>query len=354
MDEIGFKVTRLVDLDLVSDANSALAKCLESGIDVFITCPQTVSVWAIPNDFTQSVDDYKIIKERGFPNPLFDIHASQNTKKLPLSPSLVVEDALLLQLRAADIKRLLMFNNTEVIEFQKAYAFDIKGGFKLIDSITSKQYLHEKFMPEVYRSSRRTPLDFSFVSDSDDFQFVLCDKSKLTIDKFNDPLNHQKPINIGLKDCFVCLDSAKPLTEYRIHQVPENSPYFVPEDCRSSSKLNKLAILGHRFYKDKTLELPENMSKHIECELSVGKKEAETAAFFISPDPKGEMSDKFKCKPQFKHLIEVYKEFYNDGKLRKEKNNKGVNQRIINSFDSLYGYSDEKCRYAVKLITPDN
>ena len=206
-------------------------------------------------------------------------------------------------------------------------------------------------MPEVYRSSRKTSLDFPFNSDSSNFQFILCDKGKVTIEQFDDPLNHQKPIIIEPKDCFICSDSANIITEYRIQDIPHDSPYFVPEDCRCSSKLNKLAVMGHRLYKDKSIALPSNIAKHIERELSVGKKEAEAAGFFISPSPTGSVKDEYKHKVQFEYLVDVYKKAYIYKELD-EKRLSSESQLPVDCF-GYYGYSKEKCAYAVKLIAPD-
>jgi hypothetical protein len=360
VDDVGFDVTRLVDLDLTSGIKGALIKCLDAGIDVFIRRPQTVNVWALPKDFHKSTGLYEKLKESNFREPLFNIlnfekshRIKSESPSLSLSPSIIAGDVLLLQLSIADIKELIALKNLNVIAFQNIYRLNTKGCFRLIDTVVAEQYFPESFMPENYYSFNTKRINVNFDCDSNDFSFISCDKNKVSIDEFNDPLNQRTPIDIELKDCFVSSEVAGMLTECRVQDIPQNTTYAVPEDCRHSSKLNELAVLGHRFYKDKTLQPPKNMAKYIEDKLSIGKKEASAAAFFINPEPNGDMNDEYKGVAQFKHLIEVYKEFYVGGALREEKITKGINQRIKNTFDSSYGYENEKCRYAVKLIAPD-
>jgi hypothetical protein len=361
VEDVGFDVTRLVDLDLTSGIKGALVRCLAAGIDVFIRQPKTVNIWALPSDFQQSTDMYEKLKEVNYREPLFNISTFEKKHRLKgespslsLSPSIIAGDVLLLQLSIADIKELIALKNLNVVAFQNIYRLNTKGCFKLIDTVVAEQYFPESFMPENYYSFNTKRINVKFDCDSNDFSFISCDKNKVSINEFNDPLSHKTPIDIELKDCFVSSELVGELTECRVQDIPQNTTYAVPDDCRHSSKLNELAILGHRFYKDKTLPLPKNMAKYIEDKLSIGKKEASAAAFFINPEPNGDMNDEHKGVAQFKHLIEVYKEFYADGVLREEKITKGINQRIKNTFDSSYGYENEKCRYAVKLITPDN
>lgn len=360
MEDVGFDVTRLVDLDLTSGINGALVKCLDAGIDVFIRRPQTVNVWALPKDFHKSTGLYEKLKESNFREPLFNIlnfekshRIKSESPSLSLSPSIITDDVLLLQLSVADIKELIALKKLDVMEFQNIYNLKAKGGFKLINTLTSEQYFPESFMPENYYSFNTKRINFRLNCDSNNFSFISCDKNKVSIEEFNDPLSHRVVVDVELKDCFVSSDAVGELTVCRVQDIPQNTTYAVPDDCRHSSKLNELAVLGHRFYKDKTLQPPKNMTKYIEDKLSIGKKEASAAAFFINPEPNGDMNDEHKGVAQFKHLIEVYKLFYVDGVLREEKITKGINQRIKNTFDSSYGYENEKCRYAVKLITPD-
>lgn len=156
------------------------------------------------------------------------------------------------------------------------------------------------------------------------------------------------------KSILTITDSTGPTdsAELTVDDIPTESPYHLPNDCRYVTKLNFLAVLGYSLYENKNLTIPDNLTSYIKTSLSVVNKEAEAAAFFISPNPKGKMKDEYRNQTQFKELVKVHKEFYCNGKRRcKGQNN--AESHIPNSFIK-YGYSNEKCRYAVKLITPEN
>lgn len=141
--------------------------------------------------------------------------------------------------------------------------------------------------------------------------------------------------------------------EITVDDIPTTSCYYLPKKCRYSSKLNLLAVLGYRLYENESLAIPSNLTTYIEKMLSVNEKEAETAAFFINPNPAGKMAVNFKGKTQFDHLCKIYEQFYSLGKLKSNINKKQVKQLINNKFDAEYGYSAEKCRYAVRFVVPD-
>lgn len=136
-----------------------------------------------------------------------------------------------------------------------------------------------------------------------------------------------------------------------IDDIPVNSAYYLPPNCRYSAKLKYLAVLGFCLYDKESLPTPKNLTVYIQNDLSISKKEAEAAAFFINPNPNGKMKEEYRYKPQFGKLVKVHEEFYLKGKLKNKNKDAAVNY-IPNSFGS-YGYSDEKSRYAAKLITPD-
>jgi hypothetical protein len=137
-----------------------------------------------------------------------------------------------------------------------------------------------------------------------------------------------------------------------IDDIPADSAYYLPPNCHYSTKLKYLAVLGFSLYENESLPKPKNLTVHIQSGLSISKKEAETAAFFINPDPNGKMKEEHKHQSQFRELVKAHEKFYLKGRL-KNKNKDTADNHIPNSFDS-YGYSAEKCRYAEKLITPDN
>jgi hypothetical protein len=143
--------------------------------------------------------------------------------------------------------------------------------------------------------------------------------------------------------------------EFTVDDIPKESDYFLPKRCRYSSKLNLLAVLGYSFYESKSLTIPSNLTSYFQNKLSNQNiKEAQTAVFFINPKPAGKMRDDLRGEVQFKSLIAVYEKFYIDGKLKSNVQKTQVAQKIKRKLNDDYGYSREKCRYAVRFITPDN
>jgi hypothetical protein len=350
------KVVKLIDLDLVGTSRDALIKCLEDKSPVFIRCTEFINIWAIPKSFHLSLEVYKKLKQSNYREPFFSISNLENNL-IHLSPLLMDSEILLLELKVSDIKQLIAYEELEVVEFQSVFSLTPAGGFSLVDNISTEQYFPENFMPEDFFAFNRVRPRFKFSCSSDDFNFLSCDKNKLKINEFNDPLNHKVAISIKLADCFVSENSKGKLTELQVQDIPVESVYYIPEHCRYSPKLNWLAVLGYRVYEDKSLPAPINMAKYIEKELSIQLKEANAAAFFINPEPKGDLIEellKAEGAVQFKTLIDVSEQFYVNGKLREEKKVKAINQIIQRAFDSNYEFSAENCRSAAKLIAPQS
>ncbi len=98
------------------------------------------------------------------------------------------------------------------------------------------------------------------------------------------------------------------------------------------------------------------MTNYLMAELSIKKKEAESFAFFISPTPAGKMKEQFKGKIQFEHLIKALNDFdtdkeVKDPKVKIIKNDSNKKQYMEQHFHSKFGYADEKCKEAVRLVT---
>lgn len=186
-----------------------------------------------------------------------------------------------------------------------------------------------------------------------------CHIKELTITQHDIEISsNYKEVFEQLKSTLTIPDLTEPTVsaELTVEDIPMTSTYYLPNDCRYSSKLNFLSVLGYSLYEHKSLDTPDNLTNYIKDKRSIVHKEAEAAAFFISPNPKGKMNTGYKSKIQFKHLVQMYKEYYIDGKLKPKgvEKEKAIKQRMKNSFNKNYGYIDEKCRYAVKLIAPDN
>lgn len=354
MGELGFEVVRLGDLDLTNGIKTALSECLKSDISIFIKRPKSKSLWAIPKNHLQNIRAYENKIATLGTIPSWSSKPSSSLGDLmPQTPSLINMDNLLLQLSDADIRDLSDFKVADVNIIKDIYSKDKNTGFKRVGSVLAFPYPLKEFGSIGAGIYEHGPCWDESAVDSEYFNFTLCEGSKITIDELDDPLKHKSFIKIKVDDCYVSVESANQLTEYLVSDIPQGSPYFVPEKCRYCSLLNQLAILGQKLFKDESVSMPTNLTKYLESELPIEKKLAETAAFFINPKPTGKMINDHKYKVQFRHLIEIYKEYYFDGKLKKTKNIKHIKQRIYNTFETNYGYASEKCRYAVKLITPD-
>ena len=359
VDESEFKITRLVDLDVAGGVKNMLIERFDSNlpnIPLFIYCPPEHSLWAIPKNYREKLKGYREeLKDYGEDESTFS-----QTKYELICPSLLKQDNILLQLSNTDIKSLLAFSNIKVNQFPKAYKLvSGKLAFESLDPVASKRYF-----PGIFKLARDKTNICNQIRINDlpeAFDFTLCDVNKTTFDTVDDPLNDLSSIEITWDDCFIQAKSERELIGDKkvrnailVANIPEGSKYFVREGCRHSSLLNKLAALGYEIYDNKSIEEPKNLAKYIASEFDVVEKLAETCAFFISPKPKGKMNPDSKGKLQFQNLIFICQEFYLGGKRDKNKNIKSSENMVSNRFGGKFGYSDEKCRYAEKIITPDN
>jgi len=345
----------------VAGIKKALIKCTEHDIPVLIICPEMVSVWAIPKNFEKIVSSYKLLVENGFKenavgdSSLSDFKLHKEIKnKNSMRPRLISESPLFLELRLDSITRFSVCDQIDVSSFTKAYRFKEPPELSLISNIVTNRY-----NPKILRSS--TSIQYNdpsekllFTCESTDFIFQTFQKNRVTLHKFDDPLGDELAITINITDCFIFDGDVKKLTNYLVEHIPESSSYFVPKNCRLSSKLNELAILGQKLFENPIKNPPSNLTDNIKSHFNDDQKLAEAAAFFITPDPQGKMNEEYRSKVQFKHLIDAYKKFYIDEKLKKGISKQEVSKQEIKSFFlKTYNYSEEKSRGAVKLITPD-
>ena len=402
MKELGFEVVKLVDLNLTQGENSALETCIKSDLPVFIKSPKSRSLWAIKKKHKESINSFRKYCEcssshKEFFNTLVDYHLPVGA----MTPLLMNVKNSLLLLSRTNIEELIKIGQTEVLKSSEIYSFVKNQGYKFSPEVSLNKYPSSELIPfsensafidtsngicdmspddidDLYADHLQSiaegnipnspeeifldPLEWKQNSSSTPtnihsnlIDFTLCEKNKVTLEYFDDPLNYQQFIVIKLNDCFISESSANHLRVPDVSQIPENSPYFVPAECRYSSDLNKLAVLGDSIYSQQIqTQGIINLTKHIMSKLGFNKKTAATAAFFISASPKG--NTKVVNEPpqlQFKNLVALSKKFFPDGVPNKINNGNVSNQVIAREIEATYGYSPEKCRYAVKLIFPN-
>lgn len=348
----------LSNLNLVGTITEALQECSKNETPVFISCPEMVTVWAIANDFAETVNSYKKLKENDFKEAHLSVARHDDYKLFKAIkgrsklPHLIDEQLQYLQLNEASVKSLTYGKRATAYNFSHALIIGGSGLIEWIEFIETYRYMPSILSASNFSEGSKNQDVLSLKFLHSEFTFNTCHKGMKRLGRFDDPLNDFTSIKINLDDCFIFEKDSIKLTSFTVDNIPEGSPYYVPLNCRSSSKMNKLAVLGHRFYIDKSMPIPKNVAKYIEVELSVKKKEAGIASFFINPKPAGQMKECYKGQAQFQNLVKVYIEVHIDKKLD-TKRLTSKSKIPVDTFTS-YGYAPEKCDGAVKLITPDN
>jgi hypothetical protein len=67
-------------------------------------------------------------------------------------------------------------------------------------------------------------------------------------------------LTCGMNDALNC-------TAYRVVNIPSDNLYYVPEDCRFSTILNELAVIGDRIFVDKHIDCPTNLATESQSSL---------------------------------------------------------------------------------------
>jgi len=363
VNEGSFEVRSLTDLDLAKSFKETLKTCLDDDIPVYIVCPETVTLWAIPDSFNQSIEDFKLLETCNYNEANFQgkKNLSRNKAKgsfnlLERAPTLIEEDIVLLKLSTKNINQLIMLGNCKLTKCEYLY---IKGNdelYSLLPSVEAKGYCKEQFFPESHKSGlfgAKQPLWPEFIPiriDSLNFSFIVCEEDTL-IKNFDDPINDKTHFDIKYEDCFVSYECVKKLTEFHVDDIDVESPYYLPKNCRNSSKLNQLAILGHRVFCDKTIEAPKVLKHLVISSMNYldNSKEAATAAFFITPTPKGSIAKAYRGKTQFSELLKAYQEFC----ISKPVSTIDDNKNEIDTFFNKRQYSQQNVDLARNIINPD-
>lgn len=187
--------------------------------------------------------------------------------------------------------------------------------------------------------------DFIFTSQS-----FFC-KGNVTKEQI---LANRTSIEITPDNIYVFEDDVKPFMVSILDQIPESSPYYLPSKCRGVSDLDELAKIGYMACADGIGIKSENLARQIKSKLGYSEKKANTAAFFIHPNPKRGM--KASHNPRGNHLtrplcqFEVLVYTLNAYWLNEEyKDCNYIPDLIKNSLKSL-GYSEESIKFGAEFI----
>ncbi|MBW3513372.1 hypothetical protein KO537_01345 [Shewanella sp. NKUCC01_JLK] len=139
-----------------------------------------------------------------------------------------------------------------------------------------------------------------------------------------------------------------------LDSIPDDSPYYIPKELRGRSKLDQLAVFG--FLQFETLNRrwgnSNNLALKLKNQLGYKQTMAESAAFFINVEPRGQKGTNQTVTPndkypncQFPFLVEalsISKTLGNDGENK-------VSSDVVD-FLGACGFRHENCKYGELLV----
>lgn len=264
-----------MDFLFLSDVSSSLSQkaciklCNDHGVELFARLPTNVSYWAVKNSKPDAFD-------------------GQGVQTQPVRVS---EQRLFLKLDSPYIDEFKCFETVKLSQVSKLLTLD--G-----DSFTPVQI---KNPPKIGEAPSIEALKQKLQWGIDGYHFVF------TQQQINDAASMPtlSEITLNIEDVFIDgRDVEKvPMLTRPGHGIPAGSPFHVPEKHRVNQKLLDIAQLGHDIFVAQKLEQPKNLAEFVKREMNCSLKDAKSVAFFISPNPKGNVAPEYEGPFQIRYVI---------------------------------------------------
>ena len=242
------KLSKLSELDLLND-KKALFHCIKNNIPILIIFPDTVSIWAVHKDHHDLVFGYKKLRANGYRTDYISFNKPSDRalynkleKKLIFEP-VRLNNIKVLELGNNDIEVIIGFNKAEVSVFSNVYNKELEGEMELLKEISSEEYLCNESQ-SLHNTRNFTHLSAfkNRIWPSDESTFHFFSKRTTSFDESEDFWKQERAVPVTFNDLYVFSNDVTNLVSYGVNDIPKSSPFFIPEDCRKSSKLNQIAV----------------------------------------------------------------------------------------------------------------
>lgn len=343
------KIERVFTLtNLNVNCKHVLLNLIKEGKDVFIELPVQFKIFATimppiknkelcKSSFLRKECDYKLTTTSQVDN---------------------IEDAVYLKLSKNDLTKLIRNEFLQLKEPDKV-ATNNKGTEFNFKSAFERHRYKNRYYSDTFKCSMPT---FNIPkTDNNKYEFIITLRSiNRPINEFelNRFLNNATSIKVELEDLLVFHEDIKSFIRHSLDQIPEDNPYYIAPHLRGLSDLDKLAEIGYKacVANEKHRVKNKDLSLLIKQQLKFPDKKADSAAFFIHPNPnRGKKANRNPRDPnsppptcQFTVLIYLLEEYwvkYKDADVQI------VTDDILN-FTELLGYSEDNRKYAELLTRP--
>lgn len=336
------RVIKLSTMELNTTQASVVKYLKEYKKPVLVEAPVSINVWATFE--TKSTSDKGLNRNRsyrsrysGAENELTDIDQICDTK--------LIKHVDFIELPDTDVSVLSKHGHCKVKESCVIHRFDSDGELKKLDWLTTKkEYADSKNESQSYKLDISHRLALLCVSGG----FIFLDRSVSSWEKDNSVLNEARSLDVNLDSIYVFEEDIQHLIKDSLDSIPKGSPYYIGKDLRNISDLDKLAEIGFKYFgrNDKRDVKQKDLAEDIMKTLGFKQRKADSAAFFLSPNPVGKKggSEGIALGCQFPYLTHTLKHYWLDTSRPPRK----VSDDVI-SFLEGDGFSSDNAKYGELL-----
>jgi hypothetical protein len=289
------KVIKLSDTELNATKITVLKYLVDNNKPVLIEVPVNMNVWGIDRKLEL------LLEEEAYANEVQKTHLKLKqgdfVNNTEICATQLMQNTSFIRLSSIDLPVLLKNSRCSIKESNSIVYFNSEGDVKEQSFIDGRSYFSVRNNPEntSYTNFVEAVLDLgmrSSVSISkrwNNIKFVFTNNSVNKSKGFDFPRGELRSLNVELNSIHVFDKDIQKFIIESLDLIPEGSPYYIPKELRRESDLDKLAELGYKTFgltNDDKLKSKELVSLIVK-ELGYLQRKAESASFFLNPNPKG-------------------------------------------------------------------
>ncbi|WP_372932311.1 hypothetical protein [Shewanella putrefaciens] len=343
------RVVQLSSVNLNTSTASVIKFLMDKDRPIFFRVPDNKNPWVIKRG--QNVIHLKEFIKEIITNARKPTHYRDMPRQIEDKSNLISEVKLINGvcygcLETVQIPELLTQKKLIINTLAVIMTFSTSGELILAPEISLKPNMNA-----IEDYSRLSPSALISVSCS---EIVFTNKTVEYWAKDNSTLNDIVGIDITFDSLAVYESDIINFIHNDLDSIPDDSPYYIPKELRGRSKLDQLAVFG--FLQFETLNRrwgnSNNLALKLKNQLGYKQTMAESAAFFINVEPRGQKGTNQTVTPngkypncQFPFLVEalsISKILGNDGENK-------VSSDVVD-FLGACGFRHENCKYGELLV----
>lgn len=340
-------VVKLASVKLCEGIESVIRHLINNDKPIFFIVPANKNLWHILR-FNDDIKNglLKACKQPNIYHGFYNSREKQNENQNEISNIKLVEGVCYGFLKRSQVITLVKSKSIPISELNIVMSHNEDGEFDI--GIKGRFMTNSnEFMK--FSSSHLESILYG--------KMIFTEKSVGVNDKCSYIENHSVYIDVDFESLYVFESDIEKYIINDLNAIPDDSPYFIPADLRKLTDLDQLAVLGYQLFANnfKSTMKSKDIAAKIERTLGYAGKKALAAAYFLSPNPKGnEITtaplNKINPNCKFPFLVRALNTCVVNSDIDATVH---VNQAVL-AFFSDHNFSEDNAKYAEMMVRIKN